>query len=407
MNNLPSSLVHLSFGDSFNQEVNNLPLPLKHLAFGSAFNLSVDLLPNLETITLGRDFQRSINLLPETLTKLTMVSYDFNNKLPPLLFTHVNIISNIFDQPIEFLSPRLISLKLPTYYTCKLELLPYLTSLTHLRCVDEVITSFPDSLTSFHCLDPCAKETMDVISNSSLSSLQLDICLQTPLLLPHSLKTLKLSNGFWVEGRVKFPLNDLPASLTRLEFGQDRLPTVGNLPASLTHLICYSSNQPIDSYPPNLTHLSFGAHFNEPIVGKLPHTLHSLEIGRSFSQPLRSLPPSLKLLSSMLSLLCAWREEKRRGREGGRGRGAVFLSRTNSVHEVTRRVVKNSKTTCIEVPPTLATLIVSTFLLYLLHPYLLPLSILFSPSLFSSSLFFIFDMLLGDRICSCRSSWIS
>ena len=347
-------------------------------------------------------------MLPETLTKLTMVSYDFNYKLPPLLFTHVNIISNIFDQPIEFLSPRLISLKLPTYYTHKLELLPYLTSLTHLRCVDEVVTRFPDSLTSFHCLDPCAKEIMDVISNSSLSSLQLDICLQTPLLLPHSLKTLKLSNGFWVEGRAEFPLNDLPTSLTRLEFGQDRLPTVGNLPASLTHLMCYSSNQPVDSYPPNLTHLSFGAHFNEPIVGKLPHTLHSLEIGRSFSQPLRSLPPFVETsFKYVVFVVCV--EGGKRGeeeREGGQ-------EELYSYHELILFMksldvfLKGSKTTCIEVPPTLATLKASSFLLYLLHPSPSP---SLNPLLFISLFFFtffIFDMLLGDRICSCRSSWIS
>ena len=57
--------------------------------------------------------------------------------------------------------------------------------------------------------------------------------------------------------------------------------------------------QPINRFPPNLTHLSLGAYFDQPIIGKLPPLLQSLEIGYNFRQPLRNLPPLLKTLISM------------------------------------------------------------------------------------------------------------
>ena len=134
---------------------------------------------------------------------------------------------------------------------------------------------------------------MDIISNSSISSLQLDLNfghLIGPL--PRHLKTLILTE---IEEGIE--LNDLPASLTRLQLTQQaRVRPASNLPASLTHLLLFSCEQPINQLPPNITHLSFNSHFNQAITGKLPQTLQSLELGCSFSQPLRSLPPSLKSL---------------------------------------------------------------------------------------------------------------
>ena len=46
VDNLPSSITHLTFGKSFNLPVDNLPSSITHLTFGESFNLPVDNLPN-------------------------------------------------------------------------------------------------------------------------------------------------------------------------------------------------------------------------------------------------------------------------------------------------------------------------------------------------------------------------
>lgn len=49
-------------------------------------------------------------------------------------------------------------------------------------------------------------------------------------------------------------------------------------------------------YPPNITHLVFGADFNQQL-GKLPETLKLLELGHSYSLQLTQLPDSLEELN--------------------------------------------------------------------------------------------------------------
>lgn len=54
------------------------------------------------------------------------------------------------------------------------------------------------------------------------------------------------------------PVDNLPLSLTHLEFGYSFNHTVENLPSSLTHLTFgVSFNQSIDNLPSSLTHLKF------------------------------------------------------------------------------------------------------------------------------------------------------
>ena len=281
VDHLPPSLTHLSFGHSFNRQVNNLPSSLKHLAFGEAFDQSVDHLPDLDSITFA-NFSKSISLLPQTLTKLTILGYNFNGQIPSLPhLTHLIISTYVFNQPVDHLSSTIVSLKISGYsFQHKIPLLP---SLTHLRCKSESISAIPSSLTSLDCVTPCKKQhnTMDLISSSSISHLVLPLYeeLQNqPISLPHSLKNL-VSNTCWEGAKLD------------------------NIPASLTHLLLLSCQQPIQSLPPNLTHLSFGPHFNESLYGKLPQTLLSLELGESYCQPLHSLPASLKALSSISFLL--------------------------------------------------------------------------------------------------------
>src|SRR5690606_16633138 len=62
---LPQSLVHLRFGDFFNQTVNNLPPSLAYLRFGSYFHLFIDHLPSsLKHLTLGDHFSPPVDHLP-------------------------------------------------------------------------------------------------------------------------------------------------------------------------------------------------------------------------------------------------------------------------------------------------------------------------------------------------------
>ena len=143
VDHLPPSLTHLSFGYSFNRQVNNLPSSLKHLAFGEAFDQSVDHLPDLDSITFA-NFSKSISLLPQTLTKLTILGDNFNKQIPSLPhLTHLIISTFAFNQPVDHLSPTIVSLEISGHsFQHKIPLLP---SLTHLRCKSESISAIPSS----------------------------------------------------------------------------------------------------------------------------------------------------------------------------------------------------------------------------------------------------------------------
>ena len=109
-----------------------------------------------------------------------------------------------------------------------------------------------------------------------------------------------------------------PKELKYLTFGNDFNQQVGdNLPNSVTHLIfgaCF--NQPIDNFPQNLTHLTFDLRFDQPInnlpssithlifgacfnqkIDNLPGNLIYLKFGQSFSKIVTNLPTSLEIIS--------------------------------------------------------------------------------------------------------------
>jgi hypothetical protein len=89
------------------------------------------------------------------------------------------------------------------------------------------------------------------------------------------------------------PLDKLPHSLTCLTIGSQFNQPLDKLPHSLTHLtIGTQFNQPLDKLPHGLTHLVFGKKFNQPL-DKLPHDLTYLYFGANFNQPLDKLPHGL------------------------------------------------------------------------------------------------------------------
>ena len=85
MDNLPSSLTHLTFGSYFNQKVNNLPSSLTHLTSGSHFNQIVDNLPSILThLTFGSFFNQKVNNLPSSLKEIKIHKQKVNllKKIP-------------------------------------------------------------------------------------------------------------------------------------------------------------------------------------------------------------------------------------------------------------------------------------------------------------------------------------
>ena len=91
------------------------------------------------------------------------------------------------------------------------------------------------------------------------------------------------------------PVNTLPPSITHLTFGKSFNRTVSNLSTFITHLTFGSFfNQSVDNLPSrsSITHLTFGFYFNHT-VSKLPPKLTHLTFGVSFNHPVSHLPLTL------------------------------------------------------------------------------------------------------------------
>ena len=81
-----------------------------------------------------------------------------------------------------------------------------------------------------------------------------------------------------------------PSNLTHLTFGDDFNQPIDNLPNSLTHLtLGYTFNQPINNLPDSITYLKLGFEFNQPI-NNLPNTITHLTLGYNFNQLIDNLP---------------------------------------------------------------------------------------------------------------------
>ena len=102
-----NNLTHLTFAEIFMQEIDLLQSlqSLQSLTLGLNFNLSIDHLPQtLKSLTLGYYFNQPIDNLPQSLQSLTLGYY--------------------FNQPIDNLPQSLQSLTLPVRYNLPLDHLP-------------------------------------------------------------------------------------------------------------------------------------------------------------------------------------------------------------------------------------------------------------------------------------------
>src|SRR6185312_12016836 len=94
VDNLPDSITHLIFGFWFNQPVSKLPKTITHLTFGYWFNKTVSKLPNSIThLTFGMNFNQSIDKLPTTIIELGFYS---NSKIKNNIPNNIEYINIIF-----------------------------------------------------------------------------------------------------------------------------------------------------------------------------------------------------------------------------------------------------------------------------------------------------------------------
>jgi len=115
--------------------------------------------------------------------------------------------------------------------------------------------------------------------------------------LPASLTKLIL-RGDYTRRPYDHTLDHLPASLKRLELGRPYDLLLDRLPTNLSSLlISFDFNQPLDHLPDALTELDLQSahHFNQPL-DYLPQQLQVLMIGKVFNQPLYKLPSGLTYL---------------------------------------------------------------------------------------------------------------
>lgn len=70
---LPNSILYLTFGQFFNQSVDKLPISLIKLEFGDCFNKTINNLPlKLESLKLNDMFSKTLDFLPESLKILNI-----------------------------------------------------------------------------------------------------------------------------------------------------------------------------------------------------------------------------------------------------------------------------------------------------------------------------------------------
>ena len=155
LDSLPAGLRRLTVhAHSFNQRVDRLPAGLTELCLGESFNQTLDHLPqSLQSLSLGWKFNRPLDNLPSNLNILR--------------------VAGLFAQSLELLPRGLLELHMECpYYSAPLGPLP-----SNLR------------LFSFWC----GKFNAEVILPASLADL-IFVCysFQQPLVLPHSVKNVKL-----------------------------------------------------------------------------------------------------------------------------------------------------------------------------------------------------------------------
>jgi hypothetical protein len=246
---IPYGLVHLEL-DGFNHNVDDLPASIIHLTFGDNFDHPVNKLPPfLLELKLGYYFTECINELPSTLTHLTLsCEYSHNIDALPNSLVYLNL-SGRFNRVITIFPPRLKHLTFGTHYNQVLPTLP--CTLKYLKLGRDFNQSIAD------------------ISSAGLEYLEFGSAFNQPIkdtfplkgyhgikcYIPRTVTNLKFSCRF----NQDISDDAIPSSVTHLTFGWDfglgansleifRREVVNNIPQGVTHLefegrISYSSQK--------------------------------------------------------------------------------------------------------------------------------------------------------------------
>jgi hypothetical protein len=128
VNSLPDTITHLFFGYRFNKPVNSLPKNLLHLTFGNCFTKSVKCLPSTIThLIFGNSFNGTVNKLPSTITHLALGS-SFNREVNGDLFINLKYLSFYSKTKINNIPTNVDTLKIYFFQesarNCYIENLP-------------------------------------------------------------------------------------------------------------------------------------------------------------------------------------------------------------------------------------------------------------------------------------------
>lgn len=244
MDHLPSTLIDLTLGDTFNRPVDHLPSRLENLRIGNGMETS--------------SFNQPLDHLPPSLKVLVIGHEDSPSK---------------FYQHLDNLPPSLHTLavrykKSPT------------TSFYH----------FPPNLRS---LIITSKQDFHIYNLPTITLLGLSGTI--PHTLPSTLTVINFMAGF------NSSVDNLPHSVLHLYFEDSFNQSIANLPPNLLALhLGHAFNHPLDHLPHTLLFLQIhSAHFNYP-VNNLPCSLETLDLSKAsisqFKQNFISLPPHVKNL---------------------------------------------------------------------------------------------------------------
>lgn len=287
-------IMKLVFSFCFNQPIKGkLPKTLMILILGALFNQDlVDLgTPLLEKITVGNNFNKSLNFLPPSIMEITAG----NNYDTPLIVTYPKLTYlNLGNKYNSFMAdqPSLHELHIGhvfnQYLMVSFENLEVLNlGWNFNQCISTNYKNLKKVYFSHRYNWPFTiTETMEEVSFGSEYNQPVEFkeSLKNP-----QLRVIKFS--FYYNLALSIPKNFI--HLTEIVFGDRFNQSVDNLPSCVTHLtFALYFNQAVDHLPSNLTHLTIAGTFNQP-VDHLPSTLTHLDIFGHFDQPVDHLPRDL------------------------------------------------------------------------------------------------------------------
>ena len=253
VNDYPPNLTHLTFGYCFNQPIDNLPSNLTDLTFGKKFNNIFENLPSsLRSIFFGDSLNKSIDQF-KTLSNLDTLSlgHDFNqeiNHLPPLRSL---VLGHNFNQTIDHLPLTFKILVLGRRFKKGIDKLPPLTHLTFGGHFNGSIDNLPLTLTHLTFGFGFNQPVDVLIHHFNLTHLSFGKDFNYPI-YPKTITHLEVGYEF------KQPYADLPPNVIHLVFKNCRLlkiRTLCEILPNLFHLGIYWYKGILPRFPEGITHL--------------------------------------------------------------------------------------------------------------------------------------------------------